>query len=110
MKDDPKLRQTLRAWQVSPSAAPDFNHSVWRRVAAEEDHGFAGIWTRLGDWLLVQLPRPAYASALLCAAVAIGFTTASLQASRARENYRAEHARQYLNSIDPLAMMEKTPR
>ncbi|HXA81089.1 MAG TPA: hypothetical protein VNV14_07450 [Opitutaceae bacterium] len=110
MKDDPKLRQALQAWQVSPSAAPDFNTSVWRRVAAEEDHGFAGIWTLLGDWLLVQLPRPAYASALLCAAIAIGFTTASLQASHARANYRAEHARQYLNSIDPLAMMENLPR
>jgi hypothetical protein len=110
MKDDPKLRQTLQAWQVSPSAAPDFNNSVWRRVAAEEDQGFAGILIRLGDWLLVQLPRPIYASALLCAAIVIGLTTASLQASHARENYRAEHARQYLNSIDPLAMTENLPR
>ena len=110
MKDDPKLHQTLQAWQVSPSAAPDFNNTVWRRVAAEQDHSFAGIWTRLGDWLLIQLPRPAYASALLCAAVAIGFTTASLQASHTRANYQAEHARQYLNSIDPLAMMENLPR
>jgi hypothetical protein len=110
MKDDPKLHQTLQAWQVTPLAVPDFNTSVWRRVAAEEDHSWGGIWTRLGDWLLVQLPRPAYASALLCAAVAIGLTTASLRASRAHEHYRAEHARQYLNSIDPLAMTENMPR
>jgi hypothetical protein len=110
MKDDPKLRQTLQAWQVSPSAAPDFNNSVWRRVTAEEDHGLAGIWTRLGDWLFVHLPGPVYISALLCAAIVIGFTTASLKASRARDHYRAEHVRQYLNSIDPLAMTENMPR
>jgi hypothetical protein len=109
MKDDPNLHRTLQAWQVSPPAASDFNASVWRRVAAEEDHGWSGIWTRLGDWLLVELPRPAYASALLCAAIAIGFTTASLHASHARARYRAEHARQYLNSIDPLAMNENMP-
>jgi hypothetical protein len=109
MKDDPKLHQVLHAWQVSPPPAADFNGSVWRRVAAEEDHGWGGAWMRLGDWLLVQLPRPAFASALLCTAIAIGLTTASLHASHAREQYRAEHARQYLNSIDPLAMTGNTP-
>jgi hypothetical protein len=110
MNNDSKLHQALRAWQVSPSPDADFNTAVWRRVAAEEERGWAGAWTRLGDWLLVQLPRPAYASALLGAAALIGLTTASVQASRARENDRVEHARQYLNSIDPLAMSDQVPR
>jgi hypothetical protein len=110
MKDDPQLHRVLRTWQVTPPIASDFNASVWRRVAGEEDRSWGGLWTRLGDWLLVQLPRPAGASALLCAAAAIGLATASVQASHARAQYRAEHARQYLNSIDPLAMAENTPR
>jgi len=110
MQTDQKLQQTLRVWQPSPPAAPDFNHAVWRRVAAEEDRGLSGMLARLGDWLVVQLPRPAYASALLLATALLGTAVARLEASHARERYREQSARRYLDSIDPISMMESTPR
>lgn len=110
MQNDPELRHLLRGWRVTPSAKDDFNTAVWRRIAAEEDHGLAGLWTRVSDWLLVQLPRPACASALLLAGALLGSAAASFHASHVRESYREKYARQYLNSIDPLAMAETTPR
>ncbi|MDE3084303.1 MAG: hypothetical protein KGJ37_03660 [Verrucomicrobiota bacterium] len=106
MSDDHKLHQVLRDWQVELSPDPQFNAEVWRSIAAEEARGWSGFWARLGDWLFVQLPRPAYASALLCAAAVIGLTTASLQASRMREHYREANIHRYLQSIDPIAMAE----
>lgn len=109
MIDDQHLHRVLREWQIEPSFDSQFSTQVWRRIAAEEERGWAGLWMRLGDWLLVQLPRPAYASALLCAAAVIGLTSAALQANRAREQYREEHVRHYLQSIDPIAMAENAP-
>jgi len=110
MQNDPELRHLLRDWRVTPSAKADFNTAVWRRIAAAEDHGLAGLWTRASDWLLVQLPKPAYASALLLATAVLGSVAAGFHASHMRESYREKYARQYLSSIDPLAMAENTPR
>ncbi len=101
---DPKLREVLAAWQVSPPPAPYFKSAVWQRIAAEEARAALGVWGRLREWLVVELPRPAYASALLAVTVVASFTAANLRASYAREQYRVESARQYLASIDPLAM------
>ncbi len=101
---DPKLREVLAAWQVSPPPAPGFNAAVWQRIAAQEERASAGIWATLRDWFLVQLPKPAYASALLVLTVTLSITAANLRAGQMREQHRVESARQYLASIDPLAM------
>lgn len=110
MQDDPQLRNLLREWRAEPSAESSFNPAVWRRIAAEEDRGLSGVWARLGDWLVIQLPRPAYASALLLATALLGTALADLQASHARERYREQSARRYLDSIDPLAMIDNASR
>ena len=104
MNEDPKLRQILGTWQVSPPPAPDFKSSVWRRISAEEARRPSGLWAPLRDWLFVQLPKPAYASALVALAVVVGMTTANLHASHMRDQYRLNYARQYLASIDAVAM------
>ncbi len=105
MNEEPKLKQILGAWQVSPpSPAPDFNASVWRRIDAEEDHATAGLWAVLREWLFVQLPKPAYASVLLALTVVVGGTMATVRANHMRDQYRLESARHYLASIDPIAM------
>jgi len=98
---DPKLRQVLGAWQVSPRPAPGFKSAVWRRIAAQEGHpaGFFGI---LRDWLSAQLPKPAYAAAILVITVVAGATAANMRAGHVREQYRLDAARRYLASIDPM--------
>ncbi|MBL9188394.1 MAG: hypothetical protein JNK23_12990 [Opitutaceae bacterium] len=101
---DPKLREVLRAWQVSPPPAPGFNATVWARISAQEERATAGIWGRLREWLVVQLPKPAYASALLVVTVTLSIAAANLRAGHMREQHRVDSARQYLASIDPLTM------
>jgi hypothetical protein len=110
MKEDPKLREVLGAWQVSPPLAPGFKASVWRRIAAEEERVAAGFWAKMRKWFFVQLPRPAYASAVLAVTVLVGITVANVHASHMREEYRLKHARQYLASIDPIAMSAASSR
>lgn len=107
---DPKLRQVLGAWQVSPSPAPGFNAAVWQRIAAQEQRTSVGIWETLREWLFVQLPRPAYAAALLVVTATLSITAANLRADHMREQYRLNSARQYLASIDPIAMTAKAVR
>jgi hypothetical protein len=101
---DPKLREVLHAWQVSPSPDPGFNAGVWNRIAAQEERPSTSMWGTLREWLFVQLPKPAYASALLVVTATLSLTAANLRANHLREQYRVDSARQYLASIDPIAM------
>ncbi|HVZ64178.1 MAG TPA: hypothetical protein VG838_06835 [Opitutaceae bacterium] len=101
---DPKLREVLGAWQVSPPPAPGFNAAVWQRISAQEERTAAGVWATLREWLFVQLPKPVYASALLVVTATLSITAANMRADHMREQYRLDSARHYLASIDPMAM------
>jgi hypothetical protein len=105
MNDDPKLREILADWKVSPPPAPGFSACVWGRVRAAQEYKSRGVLTAVRNWFLLELPRPAYAAGLLAAAMIVGLSVANLQARHMRERYRLEQARQYLASIDPLSMM-----
>lgn len=108
--DNSKLRRLLHSWEVTPPPAPEFNSGVWRKIAIEEEHARAGIFETLRDWFLVQLPRPAYALALLAITGIVGVQAARLRVNQVSEEYRLDHARQYLASIDPIAMTAKASR
>lgn len=101
---DPKLRQVLQSWEVSPPPAPNFKSNVWRRIAAEEERAARSWGVRLRDVFLVELPKPAYATALLLVTALIGTTAASIRADQMRDQYRLDSARQYLASISPISM------
>ena len=109
MNEDPQLKQILGTWQVSPPPAPEFNSSVWRRIDAGEERALVRVWTTLRDWLFVQLPKPAYAAAVLTLTAVFGGTLANVRASHMRDQYRLESARHYLASIDPLTMNASRP-
>lgn len=101
---DPRLRQMLQTWQVTPPPAPNFKSNVWRRIAAEKERTARPWGVRLRDGFLVELPKPAYATALLLITALIGTTAASIRAEKAREEHRLDSARQYLASINPISM------
>lgn len=101
---DPKLREILHAWDVSPLPAPRFNAAVWQRIASEKEKAVPSIWANLREWFVVQLPKPAYAAAVLLLTAVLGGAAANARAAQAREQYRLDSARQYLASIDPMAM------
>lgn len=108
--DDPKLRDVLGAWQINPPPAPGFKAAVWQRITTAEERAAVGAWATLREWLFVQLPKPAYASALLLVTAVAGIATANVRADHAREQYRLDSARQYLASIDPIAMNASAAR
>jgi len=56
------------------------------------------------------IARPAYASALLAVTAMIGITAGNMRAEHAREQYRLDSARQYLASIDPIAITANSSR
>lgn len=101
---DPKLRQALRTWQVIPPPAPNFKSNVWRRIAVAEERAARPFATKLRDWFLLELPKPGYATVLLVLTALVGTTAAGIRAEQMRERHRVELARQYLASINPLAM------
>lgn len=101
---DPKLSKVLATWEVSPPPAPHFNFAVWQRIAAQEERSARGAWATVREWLFVQLPKPAYALALLVVTATLSITAANFRADQARAQYRLDSARQYLASIDPMAM------
>jgi hypothetical protein len=101
---DPKLRQVLNTWQVSPPPAPEFQRNVWRRIAAADERAARTLAVRLRDWFLVELPKPGYAAALLVLTGVLGAIIGDIRADHARDDYRVASARQYLASIDPLTM------
>jgi len=107
---DSKLREVLGTWEVNPRPAPHFKAAVWQRIAVQEARATTGIWSTLRDWLFVQLPKPAYAAALLAVTAITGVTVANTRAERAREQYRLDSARHYLASIDPMAMTASASR
>lgn len=106
--DDPKLRNVLTSWQVSPPPDPDFKKNVWRRIAAADARAGRTLGERLRDWFLIELPKPAYATALLLITAVIGTTTASIRADHMRDQHRLDSARQYLTSINPISMAAQT--
>jgi hypothetical protein len=110
MNNDAKVRAVLRTWAVNPRPAAGFKSAVWQRIAAAEEHATAGLWSVLREWLFVQLPRPAYASALLLVTAVISITAANVRAGHARDQYRLDSARHYLASIDPIAMNANAAR
>lgn len=109
MNNDPQLRQLLQTWQVSPPPASGFKAAVWRRIDAAEARAAAGFWSRVREWFVLELPKPAYAAALLALTAVAGTTAASIRAAHARDQYRLDSARQYLASINPISMAAQTP-
>ena len=92
-----------------PAIAIDGAKGVGKTSTAEE-RAAVGAWATLREWLFVQLPKPAYASALLLVTAVAGIATANVRADHAREQYRLDSARQYLASIDPIAMNASAAR
>lgn len=108
MTKDSELSQVLQSWKVAPPEAPGFTHEVWRRIALTEQRAANGWAARLRDWFVIELPRPAYAAALVAGSILLSVVTANIRAGHQRTEERRNSAREYLASIDPIAMATKS--
>lgn len=107
MNEDIQLKGLLSEWRVEPSPDTGFQRAVWARIdAASRPRGFSAA---LRDWLVVSLPRPLYASALVTLFALSGLIAADLNAARLHRRERVRQERRYVASIDPVAMMNRAP-
>jgi len=101
MNDDPKLRQTLRAWSPELADQPRFSAEVWRRIREREEVQSATGWAAFVEWLFPS--RVAWQLAAVTAAVLIaaGAGLGNFTAASANERNRAQLAFRYAQSVDP---------
>lgn len=102
MDDDSKLKELLAEWRADAQASPRFESGVWERIGGSVPTG--GIFARMREWLLVSLPRPIYACALVVLFAGSGLILSDFAASRLHRKERARQEQRYLVSIDPVSM------
>jgi hypothetical protein len=109
MKDDPALRSLLRAWHPEPTPQPRFQEAVWDRIDLAVESRPSRLVRLARDWLLISLPRPAYASVLILACVLGGVAVAQKAADKTEAARATALRERYLASIDPITMAGRDP-
>lgn len=104
MKNDERLSQLLTSWTVQPEPEPDFQRAVWARIERRQSWQLTDLFPRLRDWIVLKLPRPAYATACIAFFVLTGLGVAGVVSDRRELHERAALKERYLTSIDPVAM------
>lgn len=99
------LSAKLRTWKVEPEVPGSFQREVWQRIAARQTMREEALWPKLVRWLITQIARPQYATALfaITLSASIGVAHVQVQGANAR-HWKALEAR-YAASVDPMAMM-----
>ena len=99
---DPNDPLNLQAWNAGVILPTRFQSEVWQRIAAR-----APARRRLLDgWferLVLLLPRPAFAAALVAACIGLGLGLGYTTAGNARTAALQEGRALYMASINPLS-------
>lgn len=102
--DHEELRSVLKDWAVEEPLPARFEEGVWRRIevleAQKVQSGFG--WRSLRGWISNLLPRPAMATAYVCALLVAG---AGLGWARAQHEAAQVDTRlrdQYVKVVDPF--------
>lgn len=105
MNSDDELKESLKAWKAEVELPARFQAEVWQRIAARADEQKQS-WVL--DWLLIFLPRPQYASALVAVMILFGFLGAQFQAQQDRAQTFQKLEARYVQSIDPYSQVALT--
>ncbi len=105
MKDDPKLRELLRASHPNAQVPNDFGAEVWQRIQVRSEESENRGWARFFEPLFTLVMRPAFAAVLIATALGGAVGAASLRASNVNEQARAELAERHVATLDPYARM-----
>jgi hypothetical protein len=95
---DDELKKKLASWKVQPEIPPDFQRSVWQKIAVRESKPKLPL---LGDWSisLLRTPRLAACAIFLGAFVGAGLGLAESSQANSR-NWKSLEAK-YVQTIDP---------
>lgn len=99
------LSAKIRTWKVEPQVPGSFHRDVWQRIAARQSVREEALRPKLVRWLITQIARPQYATALFAITLSASIGVAHVQAQSANaRHWKALEAR-YAASVDPMAMM-----
>lgn len=92
----------LQAWQAEVTPPARFQSEVWQKIAARTParRNVVEGWL---DSLLLLLPRPVYATALLAVSIGLGVGLGHVAADNHREVTSQEGQALYVASINPLS-------
>ncbi len=103
------LNKVLREWAVQSVPPPRFSEGVWRQIAADERGVGRGFWEGLRQWVLANLPRPAYAAGFLAVVLALGVVGGAAAAQARVRRLDSEMGQRYVQSVDPFAVAKGQP-
>jgi hypothetical protein len=97
--DDDELRKRLAAWEVQPQIPPDFQDSVWQKIAARESKRSKEPW--FGKWRISWLSAPQLATCAIVLGAFVGTGLGLVESSQSNSrNWKSLEAK-YVQSIDP---------
>jgi hypothetical protein len=108
MKDDPQLRELLRASLPGVHVPRHFAAEVWQRIQAHSEVPVKSGWAKFFESLSLLLRRPAFAAVALVLALGGGAAVGSLRAMDANERVRAALIERHVATIDPYARLSAT--
>ena len=98
----PDIDEKLKAWSVNVDVPARFQAEVWERISMQRESRFA-VAGWIQGWVAGWILKPQYATAILLAAVLIGFGTAQLEAQSVNSRNKETLKLRYFESIDPIA-------
>jgi hypothetical protein len=96
---DDELRKKLASWKVQPEIPPDFQRSVWTRIAAREAKSSKASFPSFSAIRWVNLPRLAAFTFVLSGLAGAGLGLA--ESSQINTNNWKTLEAKYVQSIDP---------
>ena len=97
MDDD--LRKKLAQWEVQPQIPPDFQRSVWQKIAARESKPVKSPW--FTNWNLAWLNRPQLAACAILLGGLAGMGLGLVESSQANSRSWKSLEAKYVQSVDP---------
>ncbi len=103
---DEKPKRELPSWKAEVEIPPRFQAEVWQRIAARDTARRSSFWHQLSSQLSAQLAKPAYATAIIVAGVAMSLGVAHTQAQSANARHWRQLETRYVASINPAVQAE----
>jgi len=104
-RNDEKLSDFLKRWDVSDEVPRAFRSSVWSQIGARQDARDQSFWNRAARLVAGYFAKPVYAAATAAVALTLSIGAAHLHAGSVVDGRLESAKSDYLASINPLVMI-----
>jgi hypothetical protein len=96
--DDDQLREKLASWEVRPEIPPDFQRSVWQKIAVRESKPKFALF---GNWAFSWLRPARLATCAIIFGGLAGTGFGLIESSQANSRNWKTLETKYVQSVDP---------